>query len=342
MDGQSGRRARPRIGILSLSGCLREGGWPVYAGDAACANAVFEAGGCPMILPTMALAQGYDPFNILVDTDAFEEVFGIVWQTISHLDGLLLAGGGDIYACLYRQAMHPQAGTPDQWRDLWERYFVLAAWHLAMPTLGICRGMQVMNTALGGDLIQDVKAQWPHSMPKLLSHRAPGRIRADHWATHSLVLNPGSQLAAIVREPGAPVPEQQRLEAVLSMHHQIIGYVTPTATFAGTLAPGLSVSATAPDGVVEALEASDSRRYWIGVQFHPEWQAVDWARRLFRSLLDAARPFHLTTAQVGELRARVRCADRRFQPSPARSATPGKGSFSAPQKERVYEEVAFA
>jgi len=337
MDGQSGRRARPRIGILSSGGCLREGGWPVYAGDAATVNAVFEAGGYPIIIPVLPLAQGYDPFNILADDDAFEEVFAIVWQTIRDLDGILLAGGGDVYSCLYGQEMHPQAGAPEGWRDLWERYFALAAWHLALPTLGICRGMQVMNVALGGSLMQDVESHWPRSMPPLLSHRAPGRIRADRWARHPVALNPRSRLAAMVREPDAPVPAQQGLEAVLSMHHQIVGYVTPEAQLVGNLASGLSVSAIAPDGVIEAIEATDPRRSWIGVQFHPEWQGTDWTRRLFRSQLGAARPFHLTSEQVGQLRARVRDADRRFQSQPSvTAASPPLPSLAFP-KETVHE-----
>ncbi|MGB8346632.1 MAG: gamma-glutamyl-gamma-aminobutyrate hydrolase family protein [Ktedonobacteraceae bacterium] len=339
MDGQSGRRARPRIGILSSGGCLREGGWPVYAGDAATVNAVFEAGGYPIIIPVLPLAQGYDPFNILADDDAFEEVFAIVWQTIRDLDGILLAGGGDVYACLYGQEMHPQAGAPEGWRDLWERYFALAAWHLALPTLGICRGMQVMNIALGGGLIQDVQAAWPRFMPPLLSHRAPGRIRVGHWANHAVRLSPKSLLAAMLRDPGAAAPGRQHIEAVLSMHHQIVGYVTPEAQIVGNLAPHLLVSATAPDGVIEGIEADDSRRYWLGVQFHPEWQAADWTRRLFQSLVAARRPFHLHDEQVRQLGERIREADRRFQPRPAVSAPPDRRSFAVTQKEMVYEEV---
>ena len=333
------QRSRPHIGILSSSSCLREGGWPVYAGDAATVNAIVAAGGFPVILPTMALAQRYDPFNVLTDDDAFEEVFAIVWQEICGLDGLLLAGGGDVYACLYGQVMHPQAGPPECWRDLWERYFALAAWHLCLPTLGICRGMQVMNAALGGALIQDVRAIWPRSMPPLLPHRARGRVRVGHWAQHPVTVAPQSRLGAILRVSGAPVPARQPIEAVLSMHHQIVGYVTPEARIVGDLAPGLVVNATAPDGVFEGIEASDSRRYWIGVQFHPEWQAASSSRRLFQSLVAARRPFHLNDEQVRQLGERIREADRRFQPRPAVSATPGKRSFSVTQKEMVYEEV---
>lgn len=331
---------RPQIGLLSSSGSLREGGWPVYAGDAVAANAIALAGGYPVIIPTMALAQGYDPFNILADDDAFEDVFAVVWQTISRLDGLLLTGGGDVYACLYRQVMHPQTGTPEGWRDIWERYFTLVAWHLAFPTLGICRGLQVMNVVLGGSLIQDVEGRWPRSRHQLLTHRAPGRIRAGKWARHPVILNPTSQLAAILRGWNEPVPSCQCLEGVLSMHHQIIGYVTSEATLVGDLAPGLSVSATAPDGVIEGIEAINLRRFWLGVQFHPEWQAVDWAHRLFQSLIAAARPFHLTTEQVSELRTRVRLADRPFQPGRAMPGAPMRVQ-PAPFHQEVVDEVAL-
>jgi putative glutamine amidotransferase len=333
------QRSRPRIGVLSSSGCLREGGWPVYADDAATVNAVFQAGGSPVIIPTLPLVLGYDPFNLLRDDDAFDDLFAIVWQTIRDLDGLLLAGGGDVYSCLYRQDMHPQAGPPECWRDLWERYFALAAWHVCLPTLGICRGMQVMNAALGGALIQDVRAVWPRSMPPLLPHRARGRVKVGHWAQHPVTVAPQSRLGAILRASGAPVPARQPIEAVLSMHHQIVGYVTPAAQIVGDLAPGLVVNATAPDGVFEGIEASDSRRYWIGVQFHPEWQAADWTHRLFQSLVAARRPFHLHDEQVRQLGERIREADRRFQPRPAVSATPDRRAFAVTQKEMVYEEV---
>src|SRR5947209_14012624 len=241
-------RPRPRIGILSSSGTMRDGGWPVYAGDAAAINAVFEAGGYPIIIPTFPLIQGYDAFNVLTDDDAFEEVFSIIWPMIRDLDGLLLTGGGDLYSCLYGHVVHPQTGVPDLWRDVWERYFALMSWLLCIPTLGICRGMQVMNVVCGGGLYQDLQAQWPKNMPPLLPHRARGRITADNWVEHPVTVHAKSRLARIMRGREERVPYRQYIDAVLSMHHQIVGYLTPAGEIVGYLAPGLGIGATAPDG----------------------------------------------------------------------------------------------
>src|SRR5712692_6894276 len=191
--------ALPRIGLLTARGCLREGNWPVYAGDAATIHAIFEAGGSPIIIPTLPIVLGdYDPFGVLTDEDAFDDVFSVLWPTICSLDGLVLAGGGDVYSCFYGQVMHPQAGPPDLWRDLWERYFALAAWRLQMPTLGICRGMHVMNMVRGGGLVQDIRVAWPKTMPPLLRHQAKGRSSASHCAEHPLTIHPKSRLARLL------------------------------------------------------------------------------------------------------------------------------------------------
>jgi gamma-glutamyl-gamma-aminobutyrate hydrolase PuuD len=311
-------RRRPRIGILSSSGCMRDGGWPVYAGDAATVNAIFEAGGYPVILPTLPIMQGYDPFSILTDEDAFDEVFRVVWPMTRNLDGLLLAGGGDLYSCLYGQAVHPQTGTPELWRDVWERYFALVAWVLCIPTLGICRGMQTMNAVRGGGLYQDARAQWPKNMPPLVPHRAKGRISADNWVEHPIIVHPKSKLAGIIRGREERVPYRQHIDAVLSMHHQIIGYLTPEGEVVGYLAPGLAVGAIAPDGVIEAIEDTEAHRFWVAVQFHPEWVVyLSWALRIFTSLVDAScayatLPQNVTDPLRDEIRDWVRLCDARL------------------------------
>jgi gamma-glutamyl-gamma-aminobutyrate hydrolase PuuD len=254
------KRERPHIGILAAGGTLRDGGWPIYGGDAPTAHAILEAGGFPSIIPPLPFLEGCDPSDLLRDDHTFALYFDVLWPVVRHLDGLVFSGGGDLSASLYRQQLHPQAETPDLWRDTWERYLALLAWLLCIPTLGICRGMHLMNVVLGGTMYQDLRTEWPKDRPPLVRHRARGRVSASNWVTHPVQFaRQGSRLARAVKgrgELGRPA-----LDAVLSMHHQAVE----------RLAPGLEVSATAPDGVIEAFEETASSRWWVATQFHPEW-----------------------------------------------------------------------
>ena len=274
-------RERPHIGILAARSSLRDGGWPAYSGDAPTVHAVLEAGGLPCLIPTLPLIEGYDPLQILRDDRTFVLLFGVIWSVVRELDGLILIGGGDLSSCLYDQQPHPQTETPDAWRDVWERYIALLAWLLCIPTLGICRGMQLMNVALGGSLYQDVRTQWPRDRPSLLRHRARGRVSSTNWVSHPIHLtSPDSRLAVAIR--GRGTVDRPFLDAVLSMHHQAVE----------TLAPGLEMTATSPDGVIEAFEEMTAARWWIGTQFHPEWMTqLNWALGLFTALIDASRAY---------------------------------------------------
>lgn len=325
------RNYRPRVGIFAPRGYLRDGGWPIYGGDAPTVHAILEAGGLPCLIPTLPLIDGYDPFNLLTDEHSFALVFRVLWPVVRELDGLIFTGGGDLYACLYGQRPHPQSETPDVWRDAWERYVALLAWLLCVPTLGMCRGMHLMNVALGGTLYQDLKAQWPKDRPPLLRHRARGRISSSNWVSHPIQLaRPESRLARAVRSKGEL--DRPSIDQVLSMHHQAVEM----------LAPGLAVSATSPDGVIEAFEDTASYRWWVGTQFHPEWMThLTWAHGLFTSLIHASRVYAaiprddldaLLEEIQGWLRQRDEALNQRSAPSTLLAETPTShpisGSFS--------------
>jgi putative glutamine amidotransferase len=306
------RRSRPRIGILAPTGYARDGGWPVFAADAPTAYAILEAGGFPYLIPTLPLIEGFDPFHLLTDKHAFTLLFGVLWPLIRELDGLVLTGGGDLYSCLYRQTPHPQTQTPEVWRDVWERYVALLAWLLCIPTLGICRGMQLMNVVLGGTLYQDLQAQWPKERPALLRHRARGRVSSSNWSMHPIQLHcPESQLALAVRGNGGL--DRQYIDPVLSMHHQAVE----------TLAPGLEVAASSPDSVIEAFEETASARWWVGVQFHPEWMThLTWSLGLFTALVEASRSYSTIPREelepfLDEIQAWLRQQDSALPQDPA-------------------------
>ena len=308
---------RPRIGVLATSGILRDGGWPVYGGDAPTVHAILEAGGFPCLIPLLPLLEGYDPALLRGDDPTFELLFDVLWPVVRDLDGLVFTGGGDLYACLYGQQPHPQAETPDVWRDVCERYLALLSWLLCLPTLGICRGMQLMNVALGGTMYQDLPAQWPKDRPKLVRHRARGRVSSSNWITHPVQLvRPASRLALAVKgrgELGRPV-----LESVLSMHHQAVEM----------LAPGLQVSAAAPDGVIEAFEDVSPSRWWVAMQFHPEWSThLSWVMGLFTAFVDASRAYSsVPREEIEPLRAEMRdWLRQRDRSVPPREATPTLG-----------------
>ena len=154
-------------------------------------------------------------------------------------DGLLLPGGGDMDPKFYGQERIPACGEPNLLRDAAEPLLLRAFLAADKPVLGICRGIQVMNAVLGGDLYQDIKPfeHLPHN---------------DHWAkVHTVTVRRGSLLSRILG---------QDTVLVNSQHHQAVDRV----------APGFTLAALSEDGIVEAIEKPDAR-FCLGVQWHPEW-----------------------------------------------------------------------
>ena len=329
------RRSRPRIGLVGSLSTLRDGGWPVYGADAPTAQAILEAGGFPCLIPLLPLLEGYDPLQVLQDEHTFALFFEVLWPVVRDLDGLVLSGGGDLSACLYRKPPHPQAETPDLWRDMWERYLALLSWLICLPTLGICRGMQLMTVALGGTIYQDLRAQWPKERPALVRHRARGRVSSSNWVTHPVQLaRPDSRLALAVKGRGEP--GRTTLSAVLSMHHQAVE----------TLAPGLAVSATAPDGVIEAFEDSSPARWWLATQFHPEWSTqLHWVMGLFTSFVDASRTYSAIPREEMEplrceIKEWVRQCDQALFPSTATTALTDASLASNPSMASLTRQTS--
>lgn len=212
-------------------------------------NAVALAGGAPLLIPLVA-----DELSLRV-----------IFET---LDGFLLTGGVDIAPARYGQAPHPNLGAVDELRD--EVEIILARWAAAadLPTLGICRGIQTLNVALGGTLYQDI----PTQIPGALTHPYQSGNPRDHIA-HTVEIAPHSHLGALLPAVGEPVE-------VNSMHHQAVR----------DLAPGMVITALAPDGVIEAVENPD-KRFALAVQWHPE-EMVErhpQMRALFSGLVAAAK-----------------------------------------------------
>ena len=163
-------------------------------------------------------------------------------EKLGKLDGLLLTGGEDVDPQLYGEAPHLQTQPANKVRDAFEVAMIREAMKRDMAVLGICRGMQIMNVALGGKLIQDMVGH----------HGTDGREEVFH----EIFISPGSKLAATIGQGHGGFP------LVNSIHHQ--GFDNPR------VAKGLRAVAFSPkDGVVEAVE-STGNTFVMGVQWHPE------------------------------------------------------------------------
>jgi gamma-glutamyl-gamma-aminobutyrate hydrolase PuuD len=232
---------KPVVGITTYLTRAAWGAWDLDAAlvPAAYVRAVVSAGGVPLLVPPGASAE----------------------ETLDAVDGLVFSGGSDLDPELYGEEAHPQTDGVVRERDDFELELMRAALARDLPVLAICRGSQVLNVALGGDLEQHV----------------PDRVAADThkqtpgvFADHDVEVFGGTKLASIVGDRAD----------VKSHHHQ--GY--------GALGEGLRESARAPDGTVEALE-DPTRRFTLGVLWHPE-EGEDLA--LFEALITEAAEYRQT------------------------------------------------
>ncbi|MEW2546515.1 gamma-glutamyl-gamma-aminobutyrate hydrolase family protein [Streptomyces sp. NPDC047002] len=160
---------------------------------------------------------------------------GTAASVVARLDGVVIAGGSDVEPVRYGAGPHPRTGPPARERDAWELALIGAALDADTPLLGICRGLQLLNVARGGTLVQHIEGH-------------VGEV-AGQFGAHPVTPLPGTRYAGLVPEE-CTVPSQ---------HHQSVD----------RLGDGLTVSAVAPDGTVEAVELA-GRRWVLGVQWHPE------------------------------------------------------------------------
>ena len=208
-------------------------------------QAILHAGGAPVIIPA---AQ---------DKKSLERI-------LAALQGLILSGGPDINPRRYGEEPLAGLGEVDEALDQMELLAAGMAIERDLPLLGICRGIQVLNVALGGTLYQDI----PSQVPAGICH-TPHADKAVN--THTVQVEPGSMLNRILGEPEIWVNSQ---------HHQALKAV----------ARGLAVTARARDGIVEAVELP-GRGFVAGVQWHPEgtWREDPFSQKLFGAFVNAAR-----------------------------------------------------
>lgn len=219
--------------------------------NAAYTRSIRAAGLLPVVLP------------VLDARDAEAALEGVA--------GLVLTGGEDVNPARYGASPHPTLGGTHEGRDTFETALVEAARARALPTLAICRGIQILNVSLGGTLVQDIPSEWKD--PIAHDGEWPRTARV-----HEVDVTRGSRLARAI---GTERP------VVNSMHHQAVGAV----------APSLATVARAADGIVEGVEWPTDEWWMVGVQWHPE-ELIDSPEPWDRALLSAFAEVVSRTARL--------------------------------------------
>ena len=232
---------KPVIGVMPLWDDKKESIWmlPGYM------DGISQAGGTPVIFPFSS------------DEQELEHLVGLC-------NGFLFTGGHDVSPELYGEK--PLAGLIDSCakRDQLETIVLKKALAADKPVLGICRGIQFLNAALGGTLYQDLPTQHPSDIEH---HQTPPYDKHAHY------------VRIIADSPLYQCLGTEQL-SVNSYHHQAVSRI----------APGLAVMAVSPDGLTEALYKPDQRFFWA-VQWHPEfsWRTDEHSRKIFKAFTDVAR-----------------------------------------------------
>ena len=236
-------KPRPLIGISANTADIDLTLRRVYC------DQIVRAGGVPMVLPPV------DDAEVLINM-------------LEGIDGLVLTGGADYNPLWYGEQPEKELHTINSTRDLPELLLTRLAFNRQIPILGICRGVQTMAIALGGNLVQDLKTPLKHSQD------AP---RSE--ATHSVTITEGSTLYGLYGQE----------TFVNSFHHQAVK----------DCGSHLHVVATAPDGVIEAVESTEQKAL-MGVQWHPEWMGNE-GLKLFEWLMQRSQEFKAAKALHREI-----------------------------------------
>ncbi len=236
----------PLIGITTGSAPATASSPERVQVNAAYLHAVQQAGGVPVLLPPHLRP-------------------GQLVELLGMLHGLVLTGGGDVSPALYGEAPHPTTEFVSEQRDTLETACLRYALDQDLPLLCICRGMQLLNVAMGGSLVQDI----PSLVPGAITHRQSGS-RAE--PAHAVWMKQGSRTAAFL---GTATP------MVNALHHQAIK----------DLGRALEAVGQAPDGVIEAVEMPGREAFLVAVQWHPEEMVgnSEEARRIFEGHVAAAK-----------------------------------------------------
>ena len=236
-------KPRPLIGISANTADIDLTLRRVYC------DQIVRAGGVPVVLPPV------DDAEVLINM-------------LEGIDGLVLTGGADYNPLWYGEQPEKELHTINSTRDLPELLLTRLAFNRQIPILGICRGVQTMAIALGGNLVQDLKTPLKH-----------GQDAPRSEATHSVTITEGSTLYALYGQE----------TFVNSFHHQAVK----------DCGSHLHVVATAPDGVIEAVESTEQKAL-MGVQWHPEWMGGE-GLKLFEWLTQRSREFKAAKALHREI-----------------------------------------